>query len=124
MAYRNVVISSAVKITVKNEQLEVNGDARGSIPVEDIRTLLIESQASTISTYAMAFLAQNGVCVYFCDDKHLPCAILTPFCQNSRQKKQIEIIELTTVMNANGRFITIFCYCAAYVSSNYRITVI
>lgn len=91
MAYRNVVISSAVKITVKNEQLEVNGDTKGSIPVEDIRTLLIESQASTISTYAMAFLAQNGVCVYFCDDKHLPCSILTPFCQNSRQKKQIEI---------------------------------
>ena len=91
MAYRNIVISSSVRITVKNEQLEIEGQAQGSIPVEDIRTLLLESQASNISTYALSFLAQKGVCVYFCDEKHLPCAVLMPFCQNSRQKKQIEL---------------------------------
>ena len=91
MAYRNVVISSAVRITVKNEQLEISGEACGSIPVEDIRTLVLESRASTVSTYALSLLAERGVCVYLCDEQHLPCAVITPFCQNSRQKKQIEL---------------------------------
>lgn len=91
MSYRNVVISSNVKITVKNEQLIVSGEAEGSVPVEDIKTLIIESRTSTISSYALSLLAQKGVCVFFCDDKHLPCALLTPFAQNSRQKKQIEL---------------------------------
>lgn len=91
MAYRNIVISSIVKLAIKNEQLIITGEAEGNIPVEDIRTLLIENQASTISTYAISLLAQKGVCVYFCDEKHLPCAVLMPFCQHTRQKKQIEL---------------------------------
>ena len=91
MAYRNVVISSAVRITVKNEQLEISGEISGSVPIEDIRTLVLESRASTISTYALSLLAQRGVCVYLCDEQHLPCAVIAPFCQNSRQKKQIEL---------------------------------
>lgn len=91
MAYRNVVISSNVHISIKNEQLVVSGEAQGSIPVEDIRTLLIESRTASISTYALSFLAQKGICVYTCDDKHLPCGILTPFAQHTRQKKQIEL---------------------------------
>lgn len=91
MAYRNIVISSSVKLTVKNNQLVISGETEGIVPVEDIRTLLVESKASIISTYALSFLAQNGVCVYFCDEKHLPCAVLTPFAQHTRQKKQIEL---------------------------------
>lgn len=91
MAYRNIVISSSVKLSVKNNQLEITGDAEGSVPIEDIRTLLIENKFSTISTYALSFLAENGVCVYFCDEKHLPCAVLMPFAQHTRQKKQIEL---------------------------------
>lgn len=39
MGYRSVVISSAVHISVKNRQLIISGEATGSIPVEDIRTL-------------------------------------------------------------------------------------
>lgn len=91
MSYRNIVISSNVRISIKNDQLIVSGDAEGSVPVEDIKVLLIESISATISSYALSFLAQRGVCVFLCDDKHLPCAILTPFAQNSRQKKQIEL---------------------------------
>ena len=91
MAYRNIVISSSVKLTVKNNQLVISGETEGTVPVEDIRTLLVESKFSSISTYALSFLAQNGVCVYFCDEKHLPCAVITPFAQHTRQKKQIEL---------------------------------
>lgn len=37
MSYRNVVISSNVRINVKNEQLVISGEAEGSVPVEDIK---------------------------------------------------------------------------------------
>ena len=89
MSYRSVVISSAVNISIKNRQLIISGEATGSIPVEDIRTLMIESRAVTISTYALSELSENGVCVYICDEKHMPSAILQPFCRYSRQKKQL-----------------------------------
>jgi len=89
MGYRSVVISSAVHISVKNRQLIISGEATGSIPVEDIRTLMIESRAATITSYALSELSENGVCVYLCDEKHLPSAVLQPFCRYSRQRKQL-----------------------------------
>ena len=89
MGYRSIVVSSSVRITVKNEQLVIEGEAKGSIPIEDIRTLMIESRSSNITTYALSALSEAGVCVYFCDEKHLPCAVVQPIGRYSRQKKQI-----------------------------------
>lgn len=89
MGYRSIVVSSSVRLTVKNEQLIIEGETSGSIPVEDIRTLMIESRSSTITTYALSALSEAGVCVYICDEKHLPCAVLQPVGRYSRQRKQI-----------------------------------
>lgn len=89
MGYRSIVISSSVRISVKNEQLVIEGEATGSVPIEDIRTLLIESRAATVTTYALSALSEAGVCVYLCDDKHLPCAVLQPLGRYSRQKKRL-----------------------------------
>ena len=89
MGYRSIVIESPSKITVKNSQLMIEGEKKGSIPIEDIRTLMIESRASLISTYALSVLSEAGVCVYFCDEKHLPSAVLQPIGRHSRQRKQI-----------------------------------
>ena len=89
MGYRSIVVSSSAKITVKNEQLVIEGEKSGSIPIEDIRTLMIESRASLISTYALSALSEAGVCVYICDEKHLPSAVVQPIGRYSRQRKQI-----------------------------------
>lgn len=89
MGYRNIVISSSVSITVKNEQLVIMGEVEGRVPLEDIRTLILESRASQISTYALSALALHGVCVYLCDDRHMPCALIQPIGQHSRQRKQL-----------------------------------
>lgn len=89
MGYRSIVISSSVKISVKNEQLVIEGEANGQIPIEDIRTLMLESRSALITTYALSALSEAGVCVYFCDEKHLPSAVLQPIGRYSRQKKQI-----------------------------------
>ena len=68
MGYRSIVISSAVKITVKNQQLVIEGEANGRVPIEDIRTLMIESRAASITSYALSALSEEGVCVYICDE--------------------------------------------------------
>ena len=64
MGYRSIVISSAVGLTVKNRQLVIDGEASGSIPIEDIRTMMIESRAASITSYALSVLLEEGVCVY------------------------------------------------------------
>ena len=89
MGYRSIVISSAVRLSVKNQQLIIEGEATGTVPIEDIRTLMIESRAASITTYALSVLSEEGVCVYICDEKHLPSAVLQPIGRYSRQKKQI-----------------------------------
>lgn len=89
MGYRNIVISSSVLITVKNEQLVIAGEAEGRVPLEDIRTIMLESRSSQISTYALSAFAMHGICVYLCDEKHMPCALIQPIGQHSRQRKQL-----------------------------------
>ncbi|MCQ2429379.1 MAG: type II CRISPR-associated endonuclease Cas1 [Clostridia bacterium] len=89
MGYRSVFIASGVQISVKNSQLLIQGETGGSIPIEDIRTVVIESRTATITTRALSDLTQNGVCVYLCDEKHTPCAVLMPFGTYCRQKKRL-----------------------------------
>lgn len=79
MGYRSIVISSAVRLSVKNQQLIIEGEATGTVPIEDIRTLMIESRAASITTYALSALSEEGVCVYICDEKHLPSALTRLF---------------------------------------------
>ena len=58
--------------------------------MEDITSLLLESQAVTISTAALQKLAEYGVTVYICDEKHLPAALLLPVNRHSRQLKVLK----------------------------------
>ena len=48
MGYKSIVITSSAKITVKNSQLVIEGEKSGKVPIEDIRTLMIESHSSSI----------------------------------------------------------------------------
>jgi len=91
MAFRNIIIESPAKISIKREQLVIRTDEEHSVPVEDISALLIENKQTVITTAALSRLGQCGCAVYICDDKHAPCAVLTPYARHSR--------ELTVVQN-------------------------
>ena len=95
MAFRNVIVESPARISIKNEQLIIETDCPHTLATEDISALLLESQRSTVTTAALSKLGQCGCCVYVCDEKHMPCAVLTPFCRNSRAhgviKTQLEV---------------------------------
>lgn len=84
MAYRNLLIENATEISAKNGQLIVVRDDRYALPIEDINSILLENRFTKITTYALSELAKENVTVYICDDKHLPCAVMTPFMQNVR----------------------------------------
>ena len=85
MPFRNIIVENPARISVKNSQLIIHTDREHSIPVEDISSLMIESRQSTITAAALSLLGECGCCVFFCDEKHLPCSVLTPFSQHSRQ---------------------------------------
>lgn len=84
MAFRSIVVESSAHISLKNEQLIIRTDTDHPVPVEDISALLLESRQSTITTAALSRLGQSGCAVFICDEKHIPCAVLTPFSQHSR----------------------------------------
>ena len=85
MGWRVVGIANPARLSVKNSALIVeNDEGRASIPIEDISALVLETRQALISSYLMAELGKSGVAVYFCDEKHLPCASLVPYCTHSR----------------------------------------
>lgn len=85
MAYRNVMITTPCRISCKQGQLLVQGDVSASFPIEDLLSVLIESRQCTITTAALAALAGEGVTVFTCDEKHIPCVVTLPFARHSRQ---------------------------------------
>ncbi len=97
MAFRNVIIENPAHLSVKNRQLIVKTDREHSLAVEDISALVLESNRSTITTAALSELGQSGCAVFLCDEKHMPCAVIEPFCQHSRSlhvlKQQLALTE-------------------------------
>lgn len=97
MAYRNVIIESPGTLSVRRSQLVIHTDSEHSIPIEDLSVLLIENRQVTITAAAMSLLGQSGCTVFFCDDRHMPCACMTPFMQHSRNtaviRQQLEMSE-------------------------------
>lgn len=85
------MITHESRISSKNEQLQIILDSgeHHSVPIEDIDSVMIESEKVQISSYALQKLVLNGTVTFFCDRKHLPCGILLPLNVHSRQLKII-----------------------------------
>lgn len=79
------MITTPCRISYKQGQLLVQGDVSASFPIEDLLSVLIESRQCTITTAALAALAGEGVTVFACDEKHIPCVVTLPFARHSRQ---------------------------------------
>ena len=91
MSYRCVIVSNPAHISTRSEQLVVETDERHTVPIEDISALMLESRRATLSAAALSALAQNGTAVFVCDEKHLPCGVLLPYAQHSRQLKVLPV---------------------------------
>ena len=98
MAFRNVIIESPASLSLRNSRLVIRTDREHELPVEDISALLTESRQTNISAAALSRLGECGCAVFFCDERHLPCAVLSPFAGHSRElavlKNQLEAGEV------------------------------
>lgn len=90
MEFRSIFIANPARLLVRRDQLVIQQEQEVTIPMEDITSLLIESQAVTITAAALQKLADNGVTVYFCDEKHLPAALALPMNRYCRQLKLLK----------------------------------
>jgi len=87
MSWRTIIISTKARLSIKNNQLILSREEEISIPLEDISSLMLENRDITITTYLLSELAKQNIAVFICDEKHLPCGILTGFQPHSRQYK-------------------------------------
>ena len=58
--------------------------------MEDVNCILIENQAVTLSAYFLQKVADWGIALYVCDEKHLPNAVLLPMVRHSRHFKVLK----------------------------------
>jgi len=85
MSFRVICVESPARISARQGSLVIRTEEDHVVPAEDITALLVEDRRSTITIAAMALLSRTGTTVFVCDEKHLPCATVNPFCQHSRQ---------------------------------------
>lgn len=91
MAYRNIFVANANRLSLKNNQLVVRGDDGKELtfPTEDIRSLLIDNAYTTLTARLITKLTDDGVCVIVCNEKHTPSALLMPIGSYCRQIKRV-----------------------------------
>lgn len=90
MAWRNIYISKNARLSLHQESLVIKIEDEYRIPIEDIATVMIESNMVSLTSALLSKFAEYNVLVYFCDRYHLPNGILLPINQHSRSLKAIE----------------------------------
>jgi CRISPR-associated protein Cas1 len=92
MITRSLLISSAVKLSVKNSQLIVSyldkSEEDKQVPIEDIGYIVLEHQQSIVSMPALNALSDNNVAVIFCNRNHLPASMLLNLDSHSTQSEK------------------------------------
>lgn len=101
MAYINLFVGSDATLSIKNNQIVLkNENNQETFPLEDVDTIVIESRQSVISTYALSECALHNIVVFFCDEKHIPCASLLPY---NTYYSQLKNFKLQTQLSAPFR---------------------
>ncbi len=90
MEFKSVYIANPARLTVRREQLVIAQDSEVTIPMEDITSLMVESRQVSITSATLQKLAEYEVTVYFCDEQHLPSALLLPLNSHCRQLKVLQ----------------------------------
>lgn len=87
MGWRVVSIENPVHLSLERGSLVIKRDETVKLPIEDIDTVVIDNYAVTMSANLLGELAVSNVATIICDASHIPCTIVTPLSQHSRQSK-------------------------------------
>lgn len=89
MIKRIVEITSPAKLSLRNRQLLVEQEEKetGSVPLEDLGLLILDSPVCRPSQALLAACAGEGIVVLLSDEKHLPASLVLPISGNSLHSK-------------------------------------
>lgn len=79
MGFINIIVSSECRISCANNSIVLSGEREAKYSLQDINSILIESNKSVITTNLLSRMSKENIAVYFCDEKHMPCGILMPY---------------------------------------------
>ena len=97
MKYRNIYISNKCYLSTKNNCLVIDNGEKDSVPIEDIRCVMIDNRQTIMSAALLSKMALAGATVMICDEYHLPTSLLLPENVYSRQLKQLNLQLAQTV---------------------------
>lgn len=92
MAKRTICIQKPASLSIKNGSFCIRQDGmlKGSIPLEDIWVVIIETHQAQITTAAMSALVDAGIGLMLCGDDHMPNGLLLPLGAHSRHAAIVE----------------------------------
>ena len=79
MSWRTVVITENAKLDYQMGYLVVRGKETKKLHINEIRILIIESTAVSLTSYLLQELTKHKVKVIFCDEKRNPSSELIPY---------------------------------------------
>ncbi len=85
-AWRTILVSKPCRLSMKNRQLvyEPKGESTITVPLEDITVIVLENNASSLSSALLSHIAESNIALFTCDNYHMPNGLFTPFHQHSR----------------------------------------
>jgi CRISP-associated protein Cas1 len=90
--WRTVMVQKPARLSLRNRQLHCeNEDGINQLAIEDIAWLILETPQTSVTGALLSHLADSGVGVMTCDEKHLPNGVLMPFVQHHRQLSQLSL---------------------------------
>lgn len=89
MSWRTVLIQNGGTLKVKDSQLLYRGEQEVTIPLEDIRCIILESLQLNLSSYLLSKCAEQNIPIVLCDYYHLPNGLLLSYHQHSRSTKVV-----------------------------------
>lgn len=105
MAWRVVQISRPCLLKIKNRQLVYAPQDKGeeiTLPLEDIAVLILEHRQINFSHVLLAQLAEYGICLFSCDDRHIPNGVFLPYHQHY-QHASVAAMQIRTALPLRKR---------------------
>jgi len=91
MGYINIFVSNDASIYVKNQQLFLeNSRAKVDYPLEDVNSIMIENLNTSVTTYTLSKIAEQGIVCFICNQNHLPSGVILPYCEHYQTLTQFE----------------------------------
>jgi CRISPR-associated protein Cas1 len=85
MGYKTLFISKDCSLNFKNNNLLYkNNEQSLQIPIEDINVIVLESMHVNLTSYLLSKCMEQEVCIFICDDKHMPNGLILPIMNNAR----------------------------------------